>query len=97
MLNKCYGGFGISVKAAEFMAARGNQTAINELAEYEKRRRKHWYGYHYKRDDPDLIAAVEELGSAAASGDTAKLEIDYIYIPEIEDMIKDHDGFEWVD
>ena len=66
VINNCYGGFSISRKAAEFMAARGNERARLELEQSKKR----FYGYGYvegmdgayERTDPDLVAAVEALG-----------------------------------
>jgi len=46
------------------------------------------------RDDPALVAAVEELGAAAA-GKFAKLEI--VEIPDdVEWQIDEYDGHEWV-
>lgn len=35
--NACYGGFGISMKAAKFMAGRGHEMAKKELAEWGRR------------------------------------------------------------
>lgn len=96
VLNRCHGGFGISMKAAEFMAARGNARAIEELQMFKDNGGEWWAGYNFKRDDPDLIAAVEELGDAA-NGACANLVIEEIYIPEPEDFILDCDGYEWVD
>ena len=69
VINNCYGGFSISRKAAEFMAARGNERARLELMQSKKR----FYGYGYvdgmdgayERTDPDLVAAVEALGEEA--------------------------------
>ena len=69
VINNCYGGFSISRKAAEFIAARGNERSILELEQSKKR----FYGYGYvegmggayERTDPDLVAAVEALGEEA--------------------------------
>ena len=105
--NRCYGGFSISEKAARFMAERGNRRAIAELAEYNKGRKKRWYGYGYmdedpgdgsedgySRTDPDLVAAVEELGKDA-SGSCASLSV--TEIPDGSEWeIDEYDGYESV-
>ena len=98
VINKCYGGFSISRKAAEFMAARGNERARLELEQSKKR----FYGYGYvegmsrayERNDPDLVAAVEALGKEA-SGECASLSV--VEIPDDVDWyIEEYDGSEWV-
>ena len=97
VINGCFGGFSISKRAAEFMAARGNVTAKAELAEDGE-----FYGYGYSggndgydRTDPDLVAAVEELG-VSASGSCAELRV--VAIPDgIEWEISDYDGLESVE
>lgn len=101
VINACYGGFSISKKCAEFMAARGNKIAIQELEEFKVD--KYWYGYGYvkggpsrgySRTDADLVAAVEELG-AKASGSCANLKV--VEIPDgIEYYIDEYDGIESV-
>lgn len=108
VLNKCYGGFSISIAAAELMAARGNKQAAAELAAYQRDNgdgsKNHWYGYGhadkggypdgYNRQDPDLIAAVEQLGEKA-NGSMAKLRV--IEIPDdISWEIDEYDGIESV-
>jgi hypothetical protein len=101
VVNRCFGGFGISRKASEFMAARGNKQAKAEIREFEKSGRWFGYGYSekfhdgYDRTDPDLVAAVEELGSEA-SGDHSSLEV--VNIPDDVDWeIDDYDGMERVE
>src|SRR3990172_12357568 len=37
VINKCFGGFSISLEAARFMAARGNKQAIAEVGEYDEK------------------------------------------------------------
>ena len=37
VINRCYGGFGVSLEAARFMAERGHEGAASEIADYEKR------------------------------------------------------------
>jgi hypothetical protein len=47
------------------------------------------------RDDPYLVAVVEELGSEAASGDHAELKV--VVIPaDVDWYIEEYDGAEWV-
>ena len=90
VINACYGGFGLSDAA--------HQALGHERIEYENQ-----YGvtHHWKpsalsldRDDPALIAIVEELGTAA-NGDAAELQV--IEIPDgVEWEIDEYDGFERV-
>jgi hypothetical protein len=48
-----------------------------------------------KRDDPDLIRVVEELGVDVASGRFCQLKI--VEIPDdIKWIIEEYDGLEWV-
>lgn len=98
VINRRFGGFSISKEAAEFMAARGNEQAKAELEENDD-----FYGYGYskffndgyKRTDPDLVAAVEELGEKA-NGYSAKLKV--VDIPdEIRWYIHDYDGMESIE
>ncbi len=97
VVNSCYGGFSISREAAEFMAARGNKFAKKELkTKYKDEKKKtHWYGYiECERTDPDLVAAVEELGDKA-NGNLAALRV--ADIPDnIEYYIDNYDGIETV-
>ena len=98
VINNCYGGFSISRKAAEFMAARGNERARLELEQSKKR----FYGYGYvegmggayERTDPDLVAAVEALREEAG-GTCASLSV--VEIPDDVDWyIEEYDGNEWI-
>jgi hypothetical protein len=73
VINTCVGGFGVSNHALNWIAARKqwpNRTETG-IAELELHLRQH-------RDDPDLVAAVNELGSTAASGTYAELKIAWI-------------------
>lgn len=98
VINVKFGGFSISQKAAEFMAARGNERAKQELAKECDR----WYGFgsidgmdgEYDRTDPDLIAAVETLGREA-DGERAQLRV--VEIPDgIKWEIDNYDGNETI-
>ena len=97
VINTCFGGFGISKEAAEFMAKRGNARAKAELKD-----KGPFYGYgyvdgfegQYERTDPDLIAAVESLGDKA-NGSCAKLRIVEV-LDGIDWEIDEYDGQESV-
>lgn len=99
VINKCYGGFSISKKAAEFMASRGNELAIQALA--DRKGNFHYDSIHVMCNDDfefrtnlDLITAVEILGDEA-NGECAKLKI--IEIPDgVEYVIEEYDGMEHV-
>lgn len=55
----------------------------------------YWYCGGIKRDDKDLIAVIEKLGSDAASGYCAELEI--VEIPDgIDWEIGEYDGIETI-
>jgi hypothetical protein len=82
VLNKCYGGFGLSDKALELIC-----------------KRKGIYGplHHWQleRDDKDLIAVVEELGTEA-EGFASELRI--IEFDEgVEYTIDEYDGMESIE
>lgn len=82
VLNKCYGGFGLSDKALELIC-----------------KRKGIYGplFHWqlKRDDEDLIAVVEELGTEA-EGHRAELII-LEFDEGVEYNISEYDGSESIE
>ena len=104
VINKCYGGFGLSEEAVMAYAKRKGMTLYPEPSKYgsivsptyyrvpkdqrvpelagnwldhplearraynEATKDETLYGRDIARDDPDLVAVVEELGSAKASG-----------------------------
>ena len=82
VLNNCYGGFGLSDKALELIAKRKNTTD----------RISHW---SLQRDDKDLIAVVEELGTAAEGrcSELIILEFD----EGVEYDISEYDGSESIE
>lgn len=92
VINVCHGGFGLSKVACEAYAARKglylgkwNQT----FGFYENLSER-----GILRDDEDLVAVVESLGSLA-NGSCADLKI--VEIPEdVEWHISEYDGFEHV-
>ncbi|MBF2653935.1 hypothetical protein [Listeria seeligeri] len=85
VLNKCYGGFGLSL-VAEFRLCqlKGVNSHDYDFDVYSKE----------DRADPDLIATIEELGKAA-NGNYSNLKI--VEIPDGSDfIINDYDGKESV-
>lgn len=101
VINKCFGGFGLSKKAVEFMAEMGSDQARAELLEsMEDNSNNCYYGYsekfnhEYDRTDPILVEAVEVLKDKA-NGSFAKLKV--IEIPEgVNWEITDFNGIEVV-
>jgi hypothetical protein len=98
VINKCYGGFSISHKAAEYMAERGSERAKLELAKFDG----YWFGFGYndemiggyERSDPLLVEVVETLGTEANS---RLAELKVVEIPDgVEWEIENYDGIEHV-
>lgn len=79
VINACYGGFGLSDIAKQMLAQRKGEEGVE------------WF---IPRHDPDLIAVVEELGVADASGKHAQLEI--VEIVGNKYIIEEYDGSEFV-
>ena len=126
VINRCYGGFGISALAEKlysekkgftiyrykrkggfssdtYVRAKGtdwmDMTLTEDMGnvfEYDQNTIKGWWSSSdIVRDDPALVATVEELGSEKASERFAELQI--VEIPEdVEWMIDDYDGQETV-
>ena len=99
VINRCFGGFSISHKCAEYMAARGNERARKELEESEDG----FYGYGYvkgmdggyDRTDPDLISAIETMGDEV-NGQCANLKL--VEIPDgTKWELDDYDGLETIE
>ena len=90
VINKCYGGFNLSLSAMERLAELGCEEAQEIIQS------KPFYGCLYKteRNDSRLIQAVEELGKHA-NGNFARLEV--IDIPDdILWEINEYDGMETI-
>lgn len=94
-ISTCYGGFNLSVEAAKELLRRKNIAIGNDFDKTYK------HGYYLdcrniKRYDPDLIAIIEEWGSARVSGSCAEIKVETVYF-DPEDLIKEYDGKEWID
>ncbi len=104
IINKCYGGFGLSEEAVLLY---GKKKGLNIIAVKDKIMKNlcHYYlnekiesNYFSDRDiqrnDPVLIEVVEELGKKA-NGYCAELKI--VEIPDdVEWIIEEYDGKEWI-
>ena len=86
VINRCFGGFGLSEKAAKWLGLKWDNFGFFHYIEYDN-------GHHH-RDDPRLIACVEAL-KEEANGDFADLEI--VEFPDgISWYIDEYDGIECV-
>jgi hypothetical protein len=85
VVNKCYGGFGLSADAYRELGPTGKNLCNN------------WGVYDFSnefRSNPKLVAIVEKLGDAA-SGQCAKLCV--VEVPDdVEWQIEERDGYEHV-
>ena len=82
VINRCYGGFGISSEAENLYKHRKGIDNDN------------WYQGDIDRTDPILISIIEELGSSA---DGTYSELMIVDIPDdVEWQIDEYDGIEWV-
>lgn len=105
IINKCFGGFGLSREAVLLYAERkninlvemedskslyGNCFFIDGIEDDEH----HFSYYDIERTDPELIHVVETLG-VVADGDYAQLKI--VEIPDdVEWILEEYDGMEHV-
>ncbi len=82
VINTCFGGFGLSVEAAALYCERSGANP------------KDFYDRDVKRDNPLLVAIVEELGERA-NGDSGELCI--VNIPDgVAWEIEEYDGLEHI-
>ena len=101
VINRQYGGFGLSREAFLRLRELGCEAAINEpdLGEFwddgsGPRTTDNSFMGDIDRNDPMLVQVVEELGSAA-DGWASSLKV--IEIPDdVEWKIGEYDGMEWV-
>jgi hypothetical protein len=82
VINTCYGGFGLSSRAAtEYKHMAG----ITDPA---------WYDRDVARDDPYLVKIIQDLGQAA---NAAYANLKVVEIPgDVDWEIAEYDGNEWV-
>lgn len=120
VINRCFGGFGLSELADRALAKRKGVTLYELNAsygvktfatvpkeEYERLERESrvkrdlslveglfWNSMAWGRDDPDLVAVVEELGETA-NGVYSELKVVEVPYGVLWD-INEYDGIEWV-
>jgi len=107
VINKCFGGFGISHEAALLYGERANLNLFwFQDDEYPslgithyytggvKDDNNYWFPRSIQRDDPILVQIVEELGEKV---NTRYSELKIVEIPEdVEYTIEEYDGIEWI-
>lgn len=103
VINKCYGGYGLSDAAIKWLRERGCEAAkinpiVGEKYPNSDEIKDEWLTNSNNPDIPRhdilLVECVRALKSKA-NGKYAKLEI--IKIPDgIDYVIEEHDGMEWV-
>ncbi len=96
--NVCYGGFGLSKKAAEWLLDNGIEEPFKSKLISDLKHDIIYGGYCFdlpsSRSHPLLVKCVETLGTDIASGRSAKLAI--AEISEEYYNIEDYDGYESV-
>lgn len=105
VINKCHGGFGLSHEAIMLYAEKKGINIVTQVQENalcpfvyyidEVSEDNHFWDGDIKRDDPALVATVEELGEKAND------RFAELHIVEIPDdvagwAINEYDGMEWV-
>jgi hypothetical protein len=103
VINKCYGGFGLSEEAVllyakkkglNLIVQRDKGLKINHYYINEKKDGNYFSERDIQRNDPILIEVVNELGEKA-DGFCSELKI--VEIPDdVEWIIEEYDGKEWI-
>ena len=104
VINSAHGGFGLNHDAEiAWLERTGTPYVIVPRDDRHSNERwgphilvnnQHWSSRDIARDDPTLVALVEELGKASW-GDHARLKI--VRVPaDVDWIIEDYDGWEWV-
>lgn len=110
-VNRCYGGFSVSLEAARRMAELGHAEAADEVREYDEKiadpsKRDEsevkygvrWYGHLCRDREARTVPAL--IQTIEELGDRANGEFAKLYVAEIPGdaawYIEEHDGREWV-
>ena len=102
VINRCHGGFGLSEKAIELLFEKKGWTLVRKVLDstftsYYKdsiQDDNFFNEFDLDRNDPDLVAVVEEIGDKA-NGWAAVLKV--VDVPEdVIWYIEEYDGIEWV-
>jgi hypothetical protein len=90
VINRCYGGFGLSSMALEIYRA-VPRVDLEDTGVFN-------HASDIPRDDPILIQTIKTLGLKESAGNFAKLQIIEIPddVPADGWIIQDYDGTEWV-
>ena len=95
VINRCYGGFGVSKECAKWMAEREHQEAQKALIDETNVDEDEFFMFEPNREDNLLIEAIETLGSELCSGNFSELTV--VEIPEdVKYIIQEYDGKEWI-
>jgi hypothetical protein len=94
VVNKCYGGFGLSKQAVELYAERKGLKVGDWNDTWGFFENGDFYDREIPRDDSVLVAVVEELGANAGSHYS---DLQIVNIPDdVNWTIEEYDGNEWV-
>jgi hypothetical protein len=88
VVNRCYGGFGLSLAACVMAEVKGLKIDWYDCNVLSRAKGV----YRGSRHDPRLIAVIEELGIEASTGEYAQLEI--IELKGNSYRIEEYDGVE---
>ena len=102
VINTCWGGFSLSEAAMKEVAKRKGivlhevieKESYGEVSHFETPEGEYYseYALEGSRNDPDLVAVVEEMGQAA-NGGNSKLNV--VEVPDdVKWYIHDYDGME---
>ena len=103
VINICFGGFGLSEEGVrEYLKRKGKTLFVAKdrcfnhyYTSPDMTRESYFSEYDIKRDDPDLVAVVKELGERA-NGDCASLRV--VEVPaNVDWTIEEYDGRESVE
>ena len=98
LINRCYGGYGISNEAIELWFSKKGLPMKTEITDYGDTRYYHEDNivWSIDRNDPTLIEIFEEIGSERTSGEHANLTLEEL--PDFcQYKIGEYDGQEWID
>ena len=104
VINRCYGGFGLSHEAIMKYAHLVKLNLFAKATKYSvipyeyyigtEDEENYWSEYSIKRDDPALVKVVEQMGESAGS---VYAELKVVEIPDdVKWHICEYDGFEHI-
>ena len=95
VINRCFGGFGLSELAMSEIAKRKQWTVLEgRYTRWKNNDDVEVSYYDIAREDPDLVATVEMMGENAWGNHAELMVVD---IPnDVEWTIEEYDGREWI-